>query len=298
MQDFLTSNLVIWTIAAACFVMILLLLFGSKAAGPPSARILADQDDASQLTSISEARIEDAIRRQNRADELQHRMTRAGFHTRKAAILFIGIRVLLGAVPLIIGLMLGTAGVLDLSRATLFGGTVGLAGTLLPSFWLDHVQRSRQAKIRASLPDAMDVMVVCLEGGLSLSAAFSRVARELSSAHPMLTTELALVEQQTRLGMEFAEGLRQFGDRFDLEEIRSMATVINQTERLGASVVSALTVFADTLRMKRQQRAEEKAHKAAVKVIFPTVFCIFPGLFVVVLGPAVIRVAQSLLDSL
>ena len=153
----------------------------------------------------------------------------------------------------------------------------------------------RQTKIRRSLPDALDIMVVCLQGGLSLTGTLARVARELVSAHPLLAVELNIVERQIRMGHTAGQALRDFARRFDLEELRSMASVVSQSERIGSSVV-VLTVFADTMRVRRHQRAEELAHKAAVKMLFPTLFCIFPAIFIVILGPAAIQIYQQLGD--
>ena len=170
-----------------------------------------------------------------------------------------------------------------------------MAGTLAPSFWLDHLKRVRQSKLRRSLPDALDVMVVCLQGGLSLSGTLARVARELVTAHPMLAVELTIVERQIRMGHTAGQAMRDFAKRFDLEELRSMASVIAQSERIGSSVVGALTIYADSLRIKRQQRAEELGQQANVKMLLPTVFCIFPAIFVIILGPAAVQIYRQML---
>ena len=129
---------------------------------------------------------------------------------------------------------------------------------------------------------------------MSLSASLSRVARELATAHPMLALELAIVERETQMGRTTGESMREFARRFDLEELRSLASVILQAERFGSSVTQAMEVYAETLRLKRHQRAEEMAQKAAVKIIFPTLFCIFPGIFIVILGPAAIQIMTTL----
>jgi tight adherence protein C len=155
-------------------------------------------------------------------------------------------------------------------------------------------KNERQTAFRRALPDAMDVMVICLEGGLSLPGAMKRVAGELRTAHPILAAELAIVEREIELGMSAGEALQHFAGRADLEEIRGLASVITQTERFGASLVRALRVHADTLRTKRIQYAEEMAQKAAVKILIPTVLCIFPGIFIVLLAPAVIQIIGAL----
>ena len=232
------------------------------------------------------------IREQEKKNDLRQRLTQAGLYTPTAAGMFIAFRILLLVGPAALGFLAGKMGYLPMSYGVFLGGMAGLAGTLAPSFWLDHVKRTRQTKIRRALPDALDVMVVCLEGGLSLSGSLSRVANELVTAHALLAVELKIVERQMQLGRSAGEAIREFANRFDLEELRSMASVIIQAERIGSSVVGALKVFADTMRLKRQQRAEEMAHKSTVKILFPTLLLIFPAIFIVILGPAAIQVYE------
>src|SRR5262249_19575625 len=148
----------------------------------------------------------------------------------------------------------------------------------------------RQTSLRRALPDALDVLVICLEGGVSLAGALKRVARELKGAHPMLAEELLIAEREVQLGRTTGDALRPFGERCDWEESRGLASVINQAERFGASLAKALRVHADSLREKRLFYAEERAQKAVIKILFPTLFCIFPGIYLVVLGPAVIQI--------
>jgi tight adherence protein C len=170
--------------------------------------------------------------------------------------------------------------------SVLVGLTVGIAGVLAPGFVLDYRKSRRQTMIRRALPDALDVIIVCLEAGLSLPAAIVRVAKELGTAHPMLAAEMTIVHREIQLGVSTGAALRNLADRFDLEELRSLSAVVQQAEKFGASLVSALRVHGDTLRRKRFQLAQERAQKATVKLLFPTVLCIFPAMFVVILGPA------------
>jgi len=161
-----------------------------------------------------------------------------------------------------------------------------------PSFWLDSRKSNRQISLRRALPDALDLLVICLDGGLSLPASMRRVATELRTAHELLARELNIVQREIQLGSSPGVSLQNLGVRADLEEIRSLASVITQSERFGASLVKSLRVHAETLRTKRQQHAEEMAAKAAVKVLFPTLLFIFPAIFVVILGPAVFQIAE------
>jgi tight adherence protein C len=134
--------------------------------------------------------------------------------------------------------------------------------------------------------------VICLEGGLSLTGALRRMSGELRTAHPKLAAELHIVQREVQLGRTTGEALRKMGERADLEEIRGLASVILQAEKYGASLVKSLRVHSETLRTKRMQQAEEKAQKAATKVLFPTILFILPAMFMVILGPAVIHVIQ------
>jgi tight adherence protein C len=144
--------------------------------------------------------------------------------------------------------------------------------------------------LRRGLPDALDMLVLCLEGGISLAAAQQRVTEELQAVHPELGGELAIIEREVLLGVSAGEAWQKLGERADLEEVRNLAAVLLQSEKYGSSVVKALRLFADTFRQQRQQRAEELAQKATVKILFPTLLCIFPAIFVVILGPAALHI--------
>jgi tight adherence protein C len=225
---------------------------------------------------------------------LQARLLHAGLYSRQAMLLFLGVKMLLTLAPIILGLFLAILGMVPIQSGLLWGSLLSVLGLIGPSFWLDQRKSARQTSFRRALPDALDVLVICLEGGLSLPGALRRVAGEMQTAHPRLAGELNIVQRQVQLGRTTGEALRQFADRADLEEIRSLASVVIQAERYGASLVKALRTHADTLRQKRMLHAEEMAQKAAVKIIFPTVLCIFPGIFVVILGPAAIRIGEAL----
>jgi tight adherence protein C len=235
------------------------------------------------------------LQQEERQEKLRHRLMQAGFYDRAASHLFVVVRVVMIAGAAAAGFALGRVFRLPLAVGLGAGAVGGLAATVAPSFWLDRVKGRRQNKIRCALPDALDVLVVCLEGGLSVMGALSRVARELAVAHPMLAVELKIVERQMQLGQTAGEALLGMAHRFDLEELRGMASVLRQAEKIGSSVASALDVFAESMRLKRHQGAEERAQKAAIKILFPTILCIFPAMFVVILGPAAIQVYNQLL---
>jgi tight adherence protein C len=223
---------------------------------------------------------------------LQARLIHAGYYSRQAMVVFFGVKVLLMVGPAFLGLALGAIGLVPISYGLFGGALLGAFGMVGPSFWLDNRKAARQASLRRALPDALDVLVICLEGGLSLPGAIKRVAGELRTAHPGLATELNIVQREVQLGRSTGEALREFAARTDLEEIRSLASVVVQAERYGASLVKALRVHSESLRDKRLHYAEEMGQKAAIKVLFPTILCIFPGMFIVMLGPAVIKTLE------
>lgn len=223
---------------------------------------------------------------------LKTRLVQAGFYSNKSLALFLGVKLLLMIAPALAGLALGAFNIVPLHHGVLGGMCVGIIGMVGPSFWLDSQKKQRQMQFRRSLPDAMDLLVICLEGGLSLPGSLKRVATDLRTAHPALSGELMIVQREIQLGRSGGEALQQMGLRTDLEEVRSLSSVIIQSERFGASLVKSLRVHADTLRLKRQQRAEEMAQKAATKVLIPTILFIFPATFIVVLGPAVYQLIE------
>ena len=224
--------------------------------------------------------------------KLQTRLIHAGLYRRQAMVVFLGVKVLLIA-PAFLCVAASLIGVVTLWQGLIIGLCLGIGGLIGPSFWLDRMKRKRQSNFRRALPDALDVLVICLEGGLSLAAGLRRVSTELRTAHPALASELAIVQREVQLGLTSGEALKKMGERSDLEEVRSLASVILQSERLGASLVKALRVHAESLRLKRYQRAEEKAAVAATKVLFPTLLFILPAVFVVVLGPAAFHLIET-----
>lgn len=225
---------------------------------------------------------------------LKSRLIHAGLYNPQAMLVFLGVKMLLMVAPALIGLGVGLIGLVPVRQGVLVGAVGGIAGMIGPSLWLDWRKGVRQTSFRRAIPDALDVLVICLEGGLSLPGALRKVAGELRGAHPLLAHELNIVQREIQLGQPTGEAIAHLGDRSDLEEIRSLAAVITQADRFGASLVKSLRVHADTLRLKRQQRAEELAQKAGTKILFPTLLFIFPSIFVVILGPAAVQITEML----
>jgi tight adherence protein C len=229
-------------------------------------------------------------------DRVTNRLKQAGFYRSHSTSVFAATRFLLFLGPILVGFMLSLAGVLEVTQGILFGIFVGLFGTVLPGLVINHIKRKRQRQIRRGLPDVLDVVVICLEGGLSMPAAFSRVAEELGTAYPLLSNEMLIVRRQIELGHSASEAFQEFARRFDLDELNSLAVLIGQAERFGTSVVKTLIIQAESLRLKRYQWAEAQAQKAPLKLIFPTVLCIFPALYIVLMGPAGVRLYHLLMS--
>lgn len=225
--------------------------------------------------------------------KLQSRLQHAGIYSKSAASIFMGVKVILMIAPVVIAIGLAATNVVTPTIAGLIAIGGGIFGVIGPSFWLDNRKTARQTAIRRGLPDAMDVVVICMEGGLALSASIARVAQELAVAHPMLANELKIVEREVQMGKRTGEALKEFSVRSDLEEVRSLAGVIQQAEKYGASLAQALKIHAEAMRDKRAQQAEEKAQQAGTKIMIPTILFIFPALFLVILGPAVIRILRT-----
>lgn len=226
--------------------------------------------------------------------KLRDRLVQAGLYQDDVIDLLRVARFAVLGLAVLGGYLLSSSGVITGSQGVSIGLLGGIGATVAPAFLLDYLKVRRQTAMRRALPDALDVIVVCLEAGLSLPSAFARVAKELSDAHPTLALELRIVEREVQMGLSLGEAMRNFAKRFDLEELRSLASVVVQADRYGASVSRAFKVFAGSMRLRRQQRAEERAHKAAVKLAIPTALFIFPAMLVVTLGPAAFAAAEVL----
>jgi tight adherence protein C len=215
---------------------------------------------------------------------LQRRLARAGFHSAWApavySMLEFGLPLVLAAAPL---LWLGWP------RGAVPAVLLGCIGYLLPGVFLAWRIDKRKTQIRNGLPDALDLLVVCVEAGLSLDQAIQKASDELDIAHPVLAAELRAVLTEIRAGKPRLDAMRNLAHRTKIDDVQSLVALLIQTDRFGTSIAQALRTFAETARTKRRQRAEERAHKLGVKLVFPLVFCLFPALYVVTLGPAVIQ---------
>jgi tight adherence protein C len=168
----------------------------------------------------------------------------------------------------------------------------------LPNVWLHMRVENRQAEINHSLPDALDLVVTCVEAGLGLDSAVERVTNEIQLSSQLLSAELAQASLEMKAGMPRGEAFRRMANRTGVEELHNLAAIIIQTDVFGTSVAKSLRVQADAMRIRRTQRAEERAAKVAVKLTVPLVFCILPSLFAVLMGPAVVKIIKVLLPTL
>jgi tight adherence protein C len=230
-----------------------------------------------------------------RADwgSIRQQLIRAGHRSPSALPLYLGIR--FGGTPLlgVYGFILGAAANLG-SIFPIVCGVLGAAsGWLLPPLIVNGRARRRQKELQKALPDAVDLLVICVEAGLGLNQAMVRVAEEIRHVSRLMTEELALANSAIRAGTPRDQALMDLFERTGVTDVRSLVTMVIQTERFGTSIAQSLRVHSETMRTKRRQRAEEAAAKTTIKMVFPLVFCIFPALFVVVLGPALISVIQT-----
>jgi tight adherence protein C len=215
---------------------------------------------------------------------LRLRLVQAGYRRDEALTIFFGIRV---SFALILFSVLSSS---MFGRPNMMVALAGLGfGWLLPGMVLARKAKARAHRIRLSLADMLDLLVVSVEAGLGLDQALSRVGTELAFAYPELSDELRLINLELRAGKARSEALRNLADRTGVDDLSSLVTMLIQTDKFGTSVAQSLRVYSETLRTKRRQRAEEAAAKTGVKMVFPLVFCIFPAIWVVTIGPAAIR---------
>lgn len=215
---------------------------------------------------------------------LRRRFQRAGYDTLAPLAVFtlaqIVLPVVLGLLPLIWG---------PFSKVWAIALLAAVMGLQLPSFWLARQMSKRQRAIDNGLPDLLDLLVVCLEAGSSMDQAIIKATDEMEISHPALAHEFRLVVTETRAGKPRMEAFRNLATRTGTDDVRALVAMLVQTDRFGTSVSQALRTHADVSRTKRRQRAEERAQKVGVKLVFPLVFLLFPAFFVVTLGPAVIQ---------
>ena len=224
---------------------------------------------------------------------MEKRLSFAGFRSENALPLFYSIKTVLAV--LFLCAVLGSSYWLpqmSMTQLVFLGLFAAFLGMVIPNLVLSHLVNRRQKRLRNAFPDALDMLVVCVEAGLGLTASLQRVAEELRFSHPELGAELMQVTAEMRAGVDREVALKGLAARTGLEDIHGLVSLLLQTLKFGTSIADTLRVYAEEFRDKRMQRAEELAAKIGTKLIFPLVFCLFPSFFVVAIGPAVIRLAE------
>jgi tight adherence protein C len=217
------------------------------------------------------------------------RLTRAGFRNESAVRVFYGYKVF---VPIALCAVALLSGLASFSPFFVYASCLGM-GFLAPDFWLGRKIKNRQKRMERGLPDVLDLLVICIEAGLSLDQATARTAQELKKAQPELCDEFGILVLEQRAGRVRSDAWKHLAERTGVDSLRNLVSVLVQSEQFGTSVAKTLRVHSDTLRTQRMQAVEEMAAKTSVKLVFPLVFFIFPALFLVTLGPAVILMMES-----
>ena len=220
-------------------------------------------------------------------------LIQGGYIEEGAVQVYWATRVALGAGLAVLGLLVAPA--LDLTpiKSMLMVLYLGAMGWIMPTFHVRSRIKKRQKEVQLAMPDMLDLLVVCVEAGLGINQALLRVAEEIDHVSTVTADHLGLVNLQIRAGTPRDEALQQFAERTGLQDVKSLVSMLIQTERFGTSVAHALRVHADTMRTKRRQRAEEAAAKTTIKLVFPLVLCVFPAMMIVILTPAVIGLIRE-----
>lgn len=302
---------VIYIVVALTALSVGLLVAGIAALAPGQGRMVKRRLAALQTDAITYRELEERRRRQAKrariegllealgekvtsekkegeeGSETRRWLAYGGYRHRNAEAIFTATRLLLAA-GLGIGAFFGLAAVAQ-SMGNVFFFTLfaALLGWMLPFVYVNRRVKKRQLEIQKALPDTLDLLVVCVEAGLALNQAFVRIAEEVDRICPEMSDELTVVNLEIRAGTPRVDALRHLADRTGVDDVRSLVSMLIQTDRFGTSVADSLRVHADTLRTKRMQRAEEKAAKTTVKMLFPLILFIFPAIFVAILGPSI-----------
>jgi len=228
------------------------------------------------------------------ASAVRHFLVQAGFSDESAVPIYWAARIITPAVLLILALTVAKTIHAAPSKAVL--GVIWAVGVgwIAPTFFVRSRLKRRQKEVQLAMPDMLDLLVVCVEAGLGLNQALTRVADEIHHVSPVTSEQLTLVNLEMRAGTAREDALKHLAERTGLPDMKSLVAMLIQTDRFGTSVADALRIQADTLRTKRRQRAEEAAAKTTIKLVFPLVLCIFPAMFVVVLAPSVIAIMREL----
>lgn len=255
------------------------------------------QSGLGKLIERSAPMLADSIapKTEKEANVLKERLSKAGQRSENAQAIYLAMKIIMLAV----GTVLGLSGVFffgDRSAITwAMGAGLGLVMFFVPDLILGMMIKKRKESIVLAMPDALDLLVVCVEAGLGLDHAMIKVSEEMRGSAPVLSKEISTTNGQLQLGRTREDALKDLSDRNGVEDLTSLTQMLIQADRFGTSIADALRVQSDALRIRRRQRAEEKASKTAVQLLFPLVLFIFPGIFVVLVGPAAINIVDKML---
>ena len=257
------------------------------------------RDEIKQWVEKTSTALADSVKpkTEKEANKLRQQLSYAGLRSDSAQSIYLATKVCL----LVGGTLFGLTGVGLFSNGSatswVMGFSVGLLMFFLPGIVLSSVIKSRKQQIVLSMPDCLDLLVVCVEAGLGLDHAMRKVSDEMAESNPVLAYEISLTNMHLQMGRTREESLQDLSDRNGAEELTSLAQMLIQADRFGTSIAQALRVQSEALRIKRRQKAEEKASKTAVQLLFPLVLFIFPGIFVVLVGPAAINIIEGFLTT-
>lgn len=236
-----------------------------------------------------------------RSDEemstLRIKLANAGLRSENAPAMFLASKTILGIALLVLTLVFTWMSSQDVRRMVGVSAFVAGIGFMLPNLWLWMATKQRSEKIRNGLPDSLDLMVITVESGLALDAALQRVGEEMRHVHPELSEEMTIATLESQMGVPRSEALANLATRTGVSEMKALVAVITQAEKFGTSIAKALRNQADSLRSKRRLKAEERAQKTTVKLMAPLVLFIFPAIFVVLLGPAMLQIMRQLMQG-
>jgi tight adherence protein C len=232
------------------------------------------------------------------AGVIQKRLIRAGIRNPNAVKYLYGAKILFGVTLPVMASAFILGGNSDPVNKALYILGAGAIGFLGPNEYLNRKAKKRQHEIRRGLPNALDLLVVCVESGLGLDQAMVQVAKDLEEAHPEITEEFAMVNYELKAGNRRIDSLRNLAERTNVEDLKKLVAVLIQADRFGTGVAQSLRAHAEFMRVQARQMAEEKAAKLGVKLVFPIFFCILPSLFVVTVGPMAIKIVRDLVPMM
>jgi tight adherence protein C len=229
---------------------------------------------------------------------MSRRLLRAGFRGPNALKMLYGSKMILAVALPLVALAFAARSDADPRNKFLFVMVAFVAGLFGPNEYVRHAARKRQKQLRRGLPNALDLMVVCVESGLGLDQAIVQVAKELQFAHPEISEEFTLMNLEMKAGKRRADALRNLADRTGVDEVKKLVAVLVQADRFGTSIAQSLRGHSEYMRVQTRQAAEEKAAKLGVKLVFPIFFCVLPSLFVVTVGPVLVKIVRELIPMM